>query len=231
MPSRILATIALSFFTLTAQAQSFRGLPSLPSSGGRGGMFHGSVGAGFTDFKTLSPEENFTTDRGVFFTSQLERSFEFFHLYLTLGLSYMDAAGMANYDYTNLSSTNVYSITDLDYRARMYEVSLGVKLKLIDDYWFRPYVEIGGIGSYNEVTYGAKVNELSATGDDYKKKDIVMGSGYYGEAGIEIEFAESFGIRLAARQSVMQTKNLETLADRPLRLINETYYLAMMFGL
>ena len=144
----------------------------------------------------------------------------------------MDAEGIANYNYTNLSSSNSYAITDVGFRARMYEVTLGLKFKLINDYWFRPYIEGGGIGSYNEVAYsGSNLTSLSATGSDYKKKDVIMGSGYYGEAGVEVEFTARFGVALAARQSVMQTKKLETLNGRPLRLVNETYYFALIFGL
>jgi hypothetical protein len=227
----IIACAALIFFGPATLAQ-IRGLPKLPTSAGAGGQsFKGSVGVGFTDFKTLAPHQDFRLDRGIFMATQLERSFELLHLYLTLGLSYMDAEGSANYSYTNLSSSNNYALQDVDFRARMFEVTLGLKLKLINDYWFRPYIEGGGIGSYNEVAYSAaNLSPLSTTGNDYKKKDVIMGSGYYGEAGVEIEFNERFGVKLAARQSTVQTKKLETLSDRTLRLVNETYYFSMIFG-
>ena len=72
---------------------------------------------------------------------------------------------------------------------------------------------------------------MSAQGPEYKNKDVVMGSGYYGEAGMEIMFSEKFGVKVAARQSTYQTKKLETLSDRPLRYVAETYYFALLFGM
>jgi hypothetical protein len=230
-PPRVLtagfALFAFLGFTVPAGAQSLRGLPSIPKGGV--GM-QGSFGIGFTDIKTLSPSDDVKFDRGTYIMTQVERGFEVLHLYITLGFSYMDANGLANYSYTNLTSTTSYSLNDLDFRTKTYELSLGLKLKLIEDYWFRPYIEGGGLGNYNEITYGGKIVQLDATGTDYKRKDTIMGSGYYGEAGVEIEFGERFGVKLAARQSIIQTKELETLGDRTMRLRSETYYLALLFG-
>jgi hypothetical protein len=110
------------------------------------------------------------------------------------------------------------------------ELGLGFKLKLIDDYWFRPYVELGGLASYNEVSYKSKRDELSAQGSDYKTKDTIMGSGYYGEGGFEIQFSERFGVKLAARLSHERTKKLDTLDKTPLEYSAETYYLAGLVG-
>lgn len=216
----------LFVISAAAQAQSIKNLPSLPR-GGTG--IHGSVGAGFADFKTISPSADYRQDRGTYVATSIERGFNVLHLYLTMGLSYMDATGLANYDYANLTSSTTYSMDDVEYRAKSYEVGLGLKLKLIDDYWFRPYIEGGGLGSYNELSWGSQLTQLSGNG--YKRKDVIMGSGYYVEAGVEIEFSEKFGVKLAARQSFTQTKKLETLGNRPLLMQNEIYYLSALFGL
>jgi hypothetical protein len=215
---------------VTTHAQNVKNI-KLPTTASAG--FHGSVGAGFVDFTTLSPSPDFKLERGAYLNTGIERAFEFMHLYLTLGLSYLDAEGLANYDYSNLTSSNLYSIDDLSFRMKMYELSLGLKLKLIDDYWFRPYIEGGGIGSYNEITYNAaQLRAFDETvGTDYKKKDVIMGSGYYGEAGIEVAFTERFGVRLAARQTFIQTKKLDTLEKRTLLLRNEVYYFSLTFGM
>lgn len=220
--------ILVFFWSSLAAAQSLRGLPSLPT-GGKG--LKGSVGIGFTDISTISPSADVEFERGTYFTTSLERGFDFMHLYLTVGLGYMDASGLLNYSYTNLSSSTTYTLSDLDFRARTYELSLGLKLKLIDDYWFRPYIEGGGLGNYMEVVYGGSISTLSATGTDYKRKDTIMGSGYYAEAGIEIELSERFGLKLAARQSTIQSKKLETLGDRTMILRPEVYFLSLLFGL
>lgn len=223
-----LLLIAILISTCVSKAQTIKGLPSLPTSG-KGLM--GSVGAGFADFKTQTPSDDFRVDRGAYFTTQIERGFNVINLYLTLGLNYMSAAGDANYRYSNLTSSHQYSVNNLPFKATMYEVTLGLKWKLIDEYWFRPYIEGGGIGSYNQVVYDSTMSStVQSVGTDYKAKDIIMGAGYYGEGGFEIQFAEKFGVRLAARQAIVQTKKLETLSNRPIRTQNEIYYLALMFG-
>lgn len=228
MFQRFLFCLAVLCGSPLAVGQNIRGLPNVPT-GGLG--FRGSAGAGFADFKTHSPSSDFKLERGTYFAAGLERGFNVLHLYLTFGLNYMNAEGLANYTYSNLSSSTTYSLSDIHFKASMYEVTLGLKLKLIDKYWFRPYIEGGGIGSYNTVAYGSRVSTLSATGTDFKRKDVIMGSGYYGEAGVEIQFAEKFGVRIAAREAFMQTKKLETLANRPVRMQNEIYYLALIFGM
>lgn len=211
-----------------ALAQNMRGMPSIPTSGLG---IRGSVGVGFADFTTVSPSADFKIERGTFLATQIERGFDVLHLYLTLGLNFMDASGVSNYSFTNLSSSTSYALSDVNFRAQFYELTLGLKAKLIDNYWFRPYIEGGGIGRYNEISYGSKLGSLASTGSDYKGKDVIMGSGYYVEAGIEAQFAEKFGVKLAARRSNAETKPLDTLNKRILTLMNETYYLAVMFGM
>ncbi len=224
---RLLLGLTLLIASQSAFAQNLKGLPALPTSGPG---FRGSVGIGFTDIGVVSPSTDFKLDRGTFISAQIERGFDFAHLYLVLGLSYMDAAGSANYNYTNLSSSKNYTLNDVGFRAKSYELNLGLKLKLIDDYWFRPYVEGGGIGSYNDISYGG-LSSLQATGTDYKTSDIIMGSGYYYEGGLEIQFSDRFGVRLAARRSTNDTKPLDTLNKRSLKLSSDTYYLSATMGL
>ena len=227
---RFTMLLSIFFVTLVSNAQTIKGLPSIPTSSGSLG-FKGSVGAGFADFKTQSPASDFRLERGTYFTGALERPFNVMHLHLTFGLNYMAAEGQANYDYSNLSTSTAYSMDDIDFKAQMFEVTLGLKFKLIEEYWFRPYIEGGGIGSYNNVNYGSRISDLNSVGADFKRKDVIMGSGYYAEAGFEIQFNPKFGVRLAARQANVQTKKLETLGNRPVLMQNEIYYLSMLFGM
>jgi hypothetical protein len=206
-------------------------MPTLPSSGGGKLGLQGSVGAGFVDFRVQSPSTDFKIDRGIFVAGQIERSFNVMHLYLTLSLSHMQAEGVANYQYSNLSNAVTFTATDVKFKSAVTDLALGVKLKLIDNYWFRPYIEAGGLGGYHQISYTSKADVLAAQGNDYKNRDVVMGSGYYGEAGLEAMFSDSFGVKLAARESVYQTKKLETLANRPLRFNSETYYFSLLFGM
>ena len=229
MRAFLLATFLLSAVPAFA-IQGLQNIPNLPTGNGMKG-FKGSVGAGFTDFNIISPHTDFKMDRGIFLGGTIERGFNILNLYLSLGLSYMNAQGVAKYGYTDLSSSKSYSLNDVAFTATLYELSLGLKCKLIDDYWFKPYVEGGGIGSYNQISYDpAKMNSLTPTGNDFKSKDVIMGSGYYGEGGLELEFTPTFGLKLAARQSTVQTKKLDTLSVRPLLLQSQTFYLAALFG-
>lgn len=217
----------LLFFSTSAFAQ-VSSIPRLPTSSGLG--LQGSAGVGFGDFNVNSPKEDFKIEQGTFAAAGIERGFNVFHLYLTLGLSHMMGDGTANYSYSNLSSSTNYSVSDVKFKTAITDLSLGIKLKLIDDYWFRPYIEGGGLGGYHQINYTSKTNEMAAQGSDYKTKDTVMGSGYYGEFGIETMFSEKFGIKLAARESRYQTKAVDTLGQRSLKFTLQTYYFSLLFG-
>src|SRR5690606_4091729 len=114
----------LFVFSLQTQGQS----TSLQISG-----VQGSVGAGFTEYTVLNPKSDIRFDRGTYLTAAGEKGFDVANLYLTISLGYMNAEGMANYRYSNLSSSNTYSVNDVAFKARMMELGLGLKMKLIDD--------------------------------------------------------------------------------------------------
>lgn len=228
---RLLILSATLLMSCATFAQSIPKLPSLPSGAGGSLGLQGSIGAGFVDYNVQSPSTDFKIDRGIFVAGQIERGFNVMHLYLTMTLSHMQAEGVANYNYTNLSSSVTFTANDVKFKSAVTDLALGLKLKIIDGYWFRPYIEGGGLGGYHQVTYTSKADILSAQGTDYKNKDVVMGSGYYGEGGLEAMFSDKFGVKLAARESIYQTKKLETLSNRPLRFNSETYYFALLFGM
>lgn len=225
----ILVYLAIATFAVSgAQAAGVpMGLPSIPTSGLG---LTGSVGIGFTDFTVISPSADFKLDRGTYTTIALERGFKFANLYFTMALGHMTGGGRANYSYTNLTSSTTYQANDVGFSASMYDLGLGFKFKIIDDYWFGPYVEGGGIGSYHEITYGSKSDVLDAQGSAWKQKDVVMGSGYYGEVGIDVKFSEKFGMKFAGRFVEERTKDLETLAKKQVSLRSETYYLSALIG-
>lgn len=227
MALRVILSAILVLFVQSAYAQ-ISGLPRIPTSGGMG--IQGSAGIGFVDLSVDSPSGDLKVNRGTMITASIERGFNFMHLYLTLGLNYMTAEGQANYRYTNLSSSATYSANDVNFSSSVIDLGLGLKLKLIDNYWFRPYIEGGGLGGYHQISYSSRINELAAQGSDYKVKDNVMGAGYYGEAGVEAMFSERFGVKLSARKSFYSTKALETLDNRALKFSTETYYFALLFG-
>lgn len=223
--------LALTIWFCAPALAQVRSLPSLPSSGGAGLGLQGSAGVGFADYSVQSPEDDLRIDRGMFLVGSLERGFNVLHLYLTLTLSHMTAEGLSNYSYQNLTSSVTYTAQDVKFKSSITDLGLGIKLKIIDNYWFRPYVEGGGLGGYHQISYSTGHDVLAAQGSDYKTKDVVMGSGYYGEGGVEAMFGAKFGVKLAARQSTYQTKKMETFGNRPLRFITETYYFSVLFGM
>ena len=216
-------------FASISQAQlAPRNMPKLPTSGGLG--IKGSIGVGFTDFTIMDPVANFSLDRGTYTTAAFERGFDAFQLYFTVGLGHMTGSGRANYNYRNLSTSTSYSTNDIAFNASMFDLSAGFKLKLIDNYWFGPYIEAGGMGSFHEITYTSKLSVLDAQGSDAKKKDVVLGSGYYGEAGIDVLFSQKFGLKLAGRFAEERTKELETLNKSTISFRSETYYFSALIG-
>ena len=230
--SVIITVLFLSAFSSSAFAQQLnaRGFPTLPSSSGSAKSLgiRGSAGAGFTDFVVVNPPDTFKMDRGTYLAAQIERGFNFAHLYFTVTLSQMNAEGTANYNFTDLSASQTYTAKNLRFTASLLDLSLGFKLKIIDDYWFRPYIEGGGVGSYYQIKYDNN-STLDAQGS-WKKTDVMMGSGGYGEAGIEVAFSDFFGLKFAARYSDQQSKDLVTQNNERLKLRSETYYLSAMVG-
>lgn len=217
--------LILTFAVSTGWAQS-KG-PSIPmSSGGAKGM-KGSAGAGFVDFETISPKSDFKMDRGIYVAAAIERPFGFLNLHLVLSINHMNASGEANYNYAKNGVT--YTANGLGFKAQMFDLGLGLKLKAFEDFWFRPYIGGGGLGGYHEITYSSS-SALTAQGSEYKTKDTVMGSGYYGEAGLEIEFTEKFGVLLGGRFSEYNSKALETLGGQKLQFRTETYFFAGLIG-
>lgn len=208
-------------------ALGLAGSPRIPA-GGAG--LRGSAGIGFTEFTVHSPSTDFKLDRGTYIMVSLERGFDFANLYFTMSLGHMNADGHANYSYTNLSSSQTYTASDVAFKAAMTELALGFKFRLIDKYWFSPYIEGGGVGCYNDVKYTANIEALTAQGSDWKRNEVIMGSGYYGEGGIDVKFSEKFGLKFAGRMSEVRSKNMETLSNRPISLKTETYYLSATFG-
>jgi opacity protein-like surface antigen len=121
-------------------------------------------------------------------------------------------------------------VNDVGFSASLLDLSLGFKLKLIDGYWFRPYIEGGGSGGHYQLNYRTKTDTLNAIGNDWKKTDVIMSSGYYVEGGLEVAFTNNFGIKFAGRFSDQTTKDLVTLGSAKIRFRAETYYLSVLMG-
>lgn len=193
----------------------------------------GSGGFGFANFDTKAPlTQSFEIDDGVFAAVGGEKGMAG-NFYLTISLNYLKSKGDTIYNYTTMNgATNYTSSGVVPFDLNVFQAGLGIKLKLIDDYWIRPYVEGGGLFGYFQVRY-TNLNvgsNVTVTGADtgLKRDDSLFDFGYYGEGGLELSFSDTFGLKLAYRQTKNKTKEFETLADQKVEYESQVYYLSLL---
>lgn len=218
--------ISITFLSANfAHAQNMQGFK--PSG------INGSAGAGFVEWETLEPlSSNVRFDQGQFVAIAGEKGFNFFNLYLNLSLAYMKTTGQTHYSYSNLS-TETYTASDVNFSSELFQAGLGLKWKIIDGYWIRPYVEGGGTGGYFTIKYDnldAKVTSTPANQRNYKKSDSLLDFGRYVEGGAEISFSQAFGLRAAARFIESRTKKLQTLGNAEIQYKANVYYLSLLMS-
>jgi hypothetical protein len=223
--ARLLVTIVL--FSLISTVSFARGGMKFKPSG-----MVGAIGGGFAEFQIQKPEENFKVDQGMYAACTFEKGLNFLNLYLSLSVNYLTTTGETNYNYTTLSGTN-YSANDIKLKMDMFQAGLGLKFKLIDGFFFRPYVEGGGMGGWYTLQYEKLKQKLVDGGmdpsdDGFKKDDSLMDFGQYAEAGVEITFSESFGMKVAARAIISETKGLDTLDEQTIKYQSNVYYLTVI---
>ena len=190
----------------------------------------GSAGFGFVNFDTSAPlAQDFEIDDGVFTAIAGEKAIGSGNLYLSMSLNYLKADGETMYDYTNTSGSTHYTSSDVvPFDLSVFQVGFGLKLKFIDDYWIRPYVEAGGLFGYFQVKYTDLTLVSGGPTSGMKRDDSLFDFGYYGEGGVEFAFSESFGVRVAMRMTKNKTKEFETLADQQVEYESQVYYLSLM---
>lgn len=198
-------------FPITVSAQSFGGTSFRPTG------ITGSLGFGVAEFSVIEPSSNFKLDQGVYAAVTGERGFESVPIYVTLSLNYMRSKGQANYNYSTLSGTEVYSDSDVNFTTTEFQIGLGLKLKFFESGWVRPYVEGGGLFGYNEIQYDITQTIRAQHSGNYKSKDALTSTGYYGEGGVEVDFSESFGIKAGFRYVTNLTRAFETLGNQKVR--------------
>jgi hypothetical protein len=231
--SLILALVLLALPGL-AQAQAFRG------NGFRGGSFENGFGmkgidlyggAGFADFDVKSPSANFRMDQGIYAFIGGQRAVNESGLSVTISFSYMTSEGQSFYSYSTLGGVT-YSGTDIGFDNTNYQLGLGLKQQFFPQGWFRPYIEGGGLFGYHEIKYTSRVSTISMTGsgdpNGFKRSDGLIGFGYYGEAGLEIDFSDNYGIKVGGRYQHTTTRSFETLADQRVKFETLVFLLGMM---
>jgi len=203
-----------------AQAQFLgRGSSSGLSSTTFGG-FAGYLGFGVAGFTVQSPSDRFRMDEGNYVYVGGERQIGKTGLFITLSANFMTSDGQTFYDYTRLDGDRFTSgQTDITFQSQHWQLGLGLKGKLFPTTWFRPYGEAGGLFGYHTIDYSGEgaiaphPSTPNATPGEEKLSDALTGFGYYGEAGLEIDFTDSWGIRAAVRYQITETRAFDTLAD------------------
>lgn len=181
------------------------------------------VGVGFAEFTVDTPSSNFEMDRGLFASIAGEKGFGILGSYLTFSINRSASEGTTNYSYTPLSGPTV-SQNNVDFSAEMFQFGLGYKIKFFEGFWFRPYGEVGYLGGSYLIKYSG-LSDSSA-----KDSERLFDGGPYGEAGVEIDFSDSFALKVAARQTQMTTKELETLADSKIEYKSTIVFLSALMA-
>jgi hypothetical protein len=185
------------------------------------------AGFGFSEYTIDKDGSNdFKMDRGVFATIAGERGFGFLNSYLTFTINLLKSSGNSNYSYTPLSGGTV-TASNVSFDSNLFQFALGYKIKIFDGSWFRPYVEGGAVGGYYQIKYSIS----SVTGgdiNDAKTSEQLFDSGYYAEAGFEIDFSSEFGLKVAGRQMKMTTADFETLGNSQLGYTAKIVFLSVV---
>ena len=188
------------------------------------------IGFGVAEYTVLSPATDFRMDQGNFIYLGGEREIGKTGLFITLSLSFMDSGGQTFYSYQNLGGGG-YSTpvgTQVDFKSNHYNVGLGFKFKLFPTTWFRPYGEAGGLFGYHEIEYNDSLDVITPGDDNHKTKDGLTGFGYYAEAGIEVDFSDTFGVKPAARFEVTETRPFETLGEQKVKYEVRIFHLSLL---
>lgn len=224
-----IAVFVLISSTQAFAQSSFRGSPFGNGFGLKGVHTYG--GFGFADYEVKNPVQNFRMDQGIFAFIGGERDVNDHGLSVTISFNYMTTEGQSFYNYTTLGGVN-YSGSDIAFDSANYQLGLGIKQRFFPSSWFRPYIEGGGLFGYHEIKYKGNLNGITMTGlgdpNGFKRKDGLTGLGYYGEAGVEVDFSETYGIRVGGRYQMTETRAFETLAEEKVKFDTLVFQMAFM---
>ncbi len=220
-------SLCILFLSSQVFAQtSFRATPFTSGFGMKG--IHTYAGFGFVDFNVQQPSSAFRMDRGIYAFIGGEREVNDSGTSVTISFNYMSSEGQSFYNYTTLGGAN-YTGTDVTFDSANYQLGLGLRQRLFPHSWLRPYLEAGGLFGYHEITYGTSaINSGANDPAGIKSKDGLTGFGYYGEAGLEVDFSDTYGVRVGGRYQNTQTRKFVTLGDQTLQFEAFVFQLAFM---
>ncbi len=212
MAKKIIVCAAFLLFSQSSFAQYFGGT-NLAFRG-----MAGYLGFGVAEFSVLNPTSRFRMDQGTYVYLAGERQIGQTGLFITISVNYMQTSGQSFYDYTTLGGTNYTDNgPEVDFDSDHLQLGLGFKFKFFPTSWFRPYGEAGGLFGYHTINYGGANSEYTPNDGGLKREDGLTGFGYYGEAGLEVDFSELWGIRAGVRYQITETRPFETLANEKVK--------------
>lgn len=219
--------LSILFLSTQAMAQtSFRSSPFTSGFGMRG--IHTYAGFGFADFTVDSPAASFRMDKGVYAFLGGEREINESGTSVTISFNYMTSDGQANYNYSTLGGST-YTGSDIAFSSNNYQLGLGIKQRFFPSSWLRPYIEAGGLFGYHELKYTTTaLKPITGPDTNFKSKDSLTGFGYYGEAGIEVDFSETYGVRVGGKYLRTETRKFETLGNNTLKYDTYVFLLAFL---
>jgi len=227
----LLIAILLIVAPLFARAQSFGTSPFSRGFGMKG--IHTYAGFGFADYEVKSPVNQLRMNKGIFAFLGGEREVNDDGTSITIAFNYMSTDGEALYNYSNLAGSQYQGSFNFD--STNYQLSVGVKQRFFPESWFRPYVEGGGIFGYYEFEYSDPLDSVVIVGpgdrNAWKRKEGLTGFGFYGEAGLEVDFSESFGTKIGGRYQNITTRNFETLANQKVKFENFVFLMSFLIRL
>jgi opacity protein-like surface antigen len=193
--------------------------------------FDGTISGGFSQFSVLSPSPDISMNNGTEFSLQAEKPFGLSPFYLVVSANYIKASGLLNYNY--VSPTATYVASNVNYSSSDYSLDFGLRLKFFDSHHIRPYMEAGGSAGYLQVSYDSSLRTpaVVAAGTDYKTLENVLEFGYYGEAGLEIQFSSNWGVRAAYHYMNTTTRNVQTLKNQSIIYTGNIYYGGLFWSL
>lgn len=225
----ILATWIVVISASASAQSSFRGSPFGSGFGLKGVNTYG--GFGFADFDVKTPAENFRMDQGIFAFIGGERDVNDKGLSVTISFNYMTTEGQSFYNYTTLGGVQ-YIGSDISFDSTNYQLGLGLKQRFFPSSWLRPYIEVGGLFGFHEIKYKGNLSVITMNGagdpNGFKRKDGLTGLGYYGEAGVEVDFSETYGVRIGGRYQITETRAFETLAEEKVKFDTLVFQLAFL---
>lgn len=210
------SAISISFFLMlfASQGEAQSKAPSLV------GGAHG----GIVQFNPISPTVNeIKLNNGFTALISGQKSAGGMHLYLLGGLEYVRTTGALNYNYTSITSVT-YTTNQVGFSFDSIRASLSMRFKILENSFFRPYIEGGGSVGYTQISYDNNLRTLvGGMGSDYKTSDSALDFAGFGQAGVEADLSMKFGLEIAARYTHQSTRPFETFRRQTLSYDTLTY--------